>query len=315
MKTILVPLDGSALAEQALPYAQALATLLSANVRLLQVISKVDPYNLVMYESHLLTQPVSASNAPSSDQSPSVEFLRQQANDYLAARADRLRKAALEVETQVQFGNAAEVIVEVAQAQQAEMIVMASHGYSGLKRWALGSVADKVLHAATTPVFLVRGSSEPALIAAPLKRILVPLDGSALARQALPVAVELATHARAELVLLTAVIPPLNVAPELMSPTPRFDDAQVALRDRLLGELGTFADELQRQQLTVRPLAVNGFAAETVIDEAARLGADLIVMATHGYSGLRRWALGSVADKVLHGTRTPLLLVRAQAKE
>jgi nucleotide-binding universal stress UspA family protein len=315
VKTILVPLDSSALAEQALPYAQAIATLLSANVRLLQAISKVDPFNLAVDESHQLPQPVSAPNASSNGQSSSAEFRRQQAQDYLVAKADRLRKAGLEVETQVQFGEAAEVIVEVAQAQQAEMIVMASHGYSGLKRWALGSVADKVLHAATAPVFLVRGSPEPALIAAPLKRILVPLDGSALARQALPIAVELATHAWAELVLLTAIIPPLNVAPELMSPTPRFDDAQIALRDRLLGELGTFADELQRQQLTVRPLAVNGFAAETIIDEATRLSADLIVMATHGYSGLKRWALGSVADKVLHATCTPLLLVRAQAKE
>src|SRR6266508_3328482 len=71
--------------------------------------------------------------------------------------------------------------------------------------------------------------------------------------------------------------------------------------------------ELRRQHLSVKVAVVNGHAAEVIIDEAARRGADLIVMATHGYSGLRRWAMGSVADKVLHATRTPLVLVRARA--
>jgi nucleotide-binding universal stress UspA family protein len=77
--------------------------------------------------------------------------------------------------------------------------------------------------------------------------------------------------------------------------------------------VGSVADELRRQDIPVTPLAVIDFAAEAIIDEAARQHADLIVMATHGYSGLKRWALGSVADKVLHATTTPLVLVRAQA--
>jgi nucleotide-binding universal stress UspA family protein len=100
-----------------------------------------------------------------------------------------------------------------------------------------------------------------------------------------------------------------------MSPVPHYDDVLPMVRDRLQSELGDLAGELERQDIVVTPVAVNGFPAETIIDEAVRRGVDLIVMATHGYSGIKRWALGSVADKVLHATRTPLLLVRAQAGE
>ena len=72
------------------------------------------------------------------------------------------------------------------------------------------------------------------------------------------------------------------------------------------------ADELRTPQVTVRTRVVNGHAAEVLLDAAAHCGVDLMVMATHGYGGVRRWALGSVAHKVLHTTATPLILVRAQ---
>jgi len=144
-----------------------------------------------------------------------------------------------------------------------------------------------------------------------MKTILVPLDGSALARQALPLAAELAVSTHAELILLTVNAPPLGEALEVISPSQRSDELLAALRDQVLGELGGLADELSQQQVPVTPVAVEGFPAEVIVDEAARRRVDLIVMATHGYGGIKRWALGSVADKVLHATTTPLLLVRA----
>ena len=98
-----------------------------------------------------------------------------------------------------------------------------------------------------------------------------------------------------------------------MSRFPRFDDALPVLRDRLLDELDRYAAVLQEHKAPITPVAVTGLPAESIVDEAARLGIDLIVMATHGASGLRRWAVGSVADKVLHASNTPLILVRAQA--
>ncbi len=307
MKTILVPLDGSALAEQVLPSVRMLAPILGAEVHLLHVVSEADRYHLLVDAAPadlFATQRERTLN--------SWETLRQQAESYLAPQAAQLRAAGVTTGFEIRLGSPAEVIVEVAEREHVVLIAMATHGYSGLKRWALGSIADKVVHATDTPIFLVRGEAQPPTGARALKRIMVPLDGSALSRQALPFATELATRTHAELIVLTALTPAIG---EILSTTQfmRDDDTLGVARDRVMQEVGSVADELRRQDIPVTPLAVIDFPAEAIIDEAVRLHADLIVMATHGYGGLKRWALGSVADKVLHATTTPLVLVRAQA--
>jgi nucleotide-binding universal stress UspA family protein len=308
MKTILVPLDGSALAEQVLPSVQMLAPILGARAHLLRVVSEAERYSLLIYDEggeRFATQ--------RERQLHSWEMLRQQAESYLAPLAQRLRGAGIETSFEVHPGAPAEIIVQAAEREQADLIAMASHGYSGIKRWALGSVTDKVVHATDVPVFVVRGTEAAPEGERSLKRILVPLDGSALAQQALPLAAKLAANTRAELVLLTVATPPILDAPELMSSSSRYDDMLVGLQDRIMTELGGLADELRQQDVRVTPVAVNGFPADMIIDVAERRQADLIVMATHGYSGIKRWALGSIADKVLHAATTPLLLVRARA--
>jgi nucleotide-binding universal stress UspA family protein len=181
-------------------------------------------------------------------------------------------------------------------------------------RWALGSTTDKVVHATSTPILIVRGAA-PARAPA-INRIMVPLDGSALARQALPLATELARSARAELLLLQAVAPSIEASPSFPARgqlIPPLGELLAALRHQAASELDALADELLSHIVAVTTHVVNGHAAEVLVDEAAQRGVDLIVMATHGYSGLRRWALGSVADKVLHATTTPLILVRARS--
>jgi nucleotide-binding universal stress UspA family protein len=300
MKTILVPLDGSVLAEQVLPSVRMLAPILGANVKLLHLVGE-DPGDLLTRqgERHL----------------KSWDVLRQNAENYLASQAAQLHAAGVQTAFEARLGTSvapAGIIVEVARQEQATLIAMATHGYSGIKRWALGSVTDKVVQASNVPVYVVRSFEEPPIGERSLKRLLVPLDGSALARQALPLAAELAASARAELIVLTVNAPPLGEALEEMNAYPRSDELLAALRDRVLGELGGLTNELRQQQVTITPVAVEGFPAEAIIDEAARRHVDLIVMATHGYSGLKRWALGSVADKVLHAATTPLLLVRTQ---
>jgi nucleotide-binding universal stress UspA family protein len=308
MKTILMPLDGSALAAQVLPSVRMLAPILGARVRLLHVVLEIDRYHLAVDFDPVYPfapQPEQRLNA--------WDVLRQNAEDYLDRQAAQLRAAGVETAFEVRLGVPAEIIVEVAEREQVELITMATHGYSGIKRWAIGSVTDKVVHATGVPVFIVRGTEPPPLGERSLKRILVPLDGSALARQALPFAAELTARTRAELILLTVATPPILNAPELMSASPRYDDMLVGLQDRIMAELGGLADELRQQDVQVTPIAVNGFPADMIIDVAERQQADLIVMATHGYSGLKRWALGSVADKLLHASPTPLVLVRACA--
>lgn len=310
MNTLLVPLDGSSLAESVLPYAKAYARLLSARVHLLEVIDEAIQPSLSLGDILVLAERESASHFERGYGTP-TDIIMQNASQYLADRAQHLQAQGLEVTTSVQMGKPAEIIVDAAEQQNA-MIVMATHGYSGLKRWALGSVADKVVHAARTPVLLIRSGAEPVLVAPPVKRVLVPLDGSERARSALPIATEIAGNAHAEMLVLTAAVPQIDMAPELM-PAAALDDASRAMvAEKLRDELASVAPALEANDVAVTPIVAEGLPAEVIIDEAKQLDVDMIVMTTHGYTGLRRWALGSIADKVLHATTTPLLLVRAR---
>jgi nucleotide-binding universal stress UspA family protein len=244
----------------------------------------------------------------------SWETKRRHAEGYLGSHALMLQAEQVRVDVEVRLGHPAEQIVAVADEQHAALIALATHGYSGLKRWALGSVADKVVHATTTPVFIIRSGEETHLGEVAFKRILVPLDGSDFARQALPIATELAIGAHAEVTLLQAVSPTIEAFPgfpPLGRPLPQLGEVLTAMRAQAAKELGECAGELRRQELPVTTTVANGHAAEVIVDEAGQRHADLIVMATHGYSGIRRWALGSVADKVLHAAATPLVLVHA----
>ncbi|MBO9343889.1 MAG: universal stress protein [Roseiflexus sp.] len=315
MHTIVVPLDGSELAAQVMPHVRTLAPLLDAHVHLLRVVPATPPGDSESWAQVL----ISVYGAPESEaarrdhHNDVMEELHQQAQAYLDAQAQTLRSAGIEVTSEVRTGSPAELIVEVAAAHMpGALIAMATHGYSGLRRWALGSVADKVIHATDAPVLLVRGQAQP--VVQPPRRILTPLDGSGLSRQALPLASEIARAARAELILLRAVVPMIEAyigAPVLGRPLVENSETLNALYEYALDELKAEAASLRAEAPRVLTRAIIGYPAEVIIDEAREMDVDLIVMATHGYSGLRRWALGSVADKVLHATTTPLILVRA----
>ena len=327
MNTILVPLDGSALAEQVLPSVRVLAPLMSAEVHLLHVVTEADRYHLLFDDPRSdgdlelalsaraeLAEPSPAAVAPAPVRTQaSWEILRLNAMNYLADQAEKLQAVGITTNYEVRLGNPAEAIAEVAASLSARLIAMATHGYSGLRRWALGSIADKVLHITETPMLLVRGSERMLTPERSIRRILVPLDGSECARQALPMAVDLAAQAKAELMLLSVVTPPYLQTPEVMGSYLQYDEALETVRGRLGDELGGYKQVLNDHGVAVTSMAVSGLPGEAVVDEAIDLCADLVVMATHGASGLRRWALGSVADKVLHSITVPLLLVRAKA--
>ena len=318
MNTILVPLDGSALAEHVLPHVRALAPVLGARVCLLKVVAAADYDNMLTETLMGAYGIIESPEALRERKRNAWEIMRQHAEGYLATQAVYLREAGLDVETEVNVGSPAKIIVDVAREQHATLIAMATHGYGGIKRWTLGSVTDQVVHTATTPVFVVQGA-EPAPQATPaIKRVLVPLDGSAFARQALPLAADLAAGANAELILLEAIAPAVETIAgfrPLGRPIPQYAEMIELLHWHAQQDLGALAEQLGQSGLDAHTSIVNGHAAEVIVDEAARSGVDLIVMATHGYSGLKRWALGSVAHKVLHTATMPLVLVRAQPVE
>ena len=318
MKTIVVPLDGSAVAEQVLPYAQRLARILHARIHLLVVLTHEQKQHLIA--KYAATAPTERGGYETDwdwEQRAQTE-LGHAAEAYLAGQAQLLREAGQDVTFEVTSGTPPDCIIDTAVNEPEALIAMATHGYGGLRRWSLGSVADKIVHAAGTPVLLVRATEPLPAKVWSVRRILVPLDGSGLAEQALPLATEIARRARAELMLLQVVVPLAEYVPGLSPfnrPIPQSTEFSDMLREQAQQQLAATIDRFRTPEVAMTPIVAFGYPGEEIVDLASERQADLIVMATHGYSGLRRWALGSVADKVLHASSAPLLLVRGHADE
>jgi nucleotide-binding universal stress UspA family protein len=299
---ILIPLDGSSLAEQALSCAVKLARGLPAELVLFRAVWLPSDVVGVLDEASVELKKV-------------VAPLVAEANDYLGALAAQLREASLSVRHVVRHGPAAEAILDYANEARIDQIVMATHGYSGIKRWTHGSVAERVLQTTRVPLLLVRVGEqgvtgdwqEPMLC----QRILVPLDGSPVAEQILPTVTTLAQALRAQLILFQVPIAHVSgwMTGEWYLPVQGVletaeGDAQAYLR--------SVAKDLKDQGLDVVTATGMGSVANCIVEYADANQVDLIAMCTHGRTGLARWALGSVADRVLRAANTPILLVRAE---
>lgn len=281
---ILVPLDGSRLAEQVLPYARLLATAFGAQVELLRV-------------SHPEARP---------------PFGAQPAGDYLKAAAGRCLPNVSHTCVE-RTGIPAQVIVDA--GQQADLIAMATHGTSGMRRWLLGSVASKVAQSATAPLLLVRPlEGATSSLSVTLKSVFVPLDGSALAEMILPQVIPIARKLALQVHLLRVYSAPASAyvaADGLFVPGP--GDYVEALRQEAQTYLDGKVSQLQGHGLErVVATAIEGDAANEIIDLALKTDDNLIAMTTHGGSGIGRWLLGSVAEKVVQHSRDPVLLVRPE---
>jgi nucleotide-binding universal stress UspA family protein len=213
-------------------------------------------------------------------------------------------------------GKPAEVIVEIAAADPATLVTMATHGRSGIQLWLLGSVAHKVLHTTRNPLFLVRPTEKiESSGMACLGKVIVPLDGSSLAEKVLPYVAALAKKMDMEILLLqTYGLPPAvhNAAEGGLSNLEHLlkqmrEEAQVYL-DQILQRLRL--EGLQR----VSTLIFEGNAAEHIIEVARKTPNSLVAMCTHGRSGVARFVLGSVTDKVVHHCGHPVLVIRASSE-
>lgn len=303
---ILVPLDGSALAENVLPQAQALARLTARGLLLLHVVTPAETSQTRLWRAA----------APAELRHEWEESALTRTHAYLAALAARLRAEGLSVHTEtLSDHDPARAIVERAARDPAiTLIAMATHGRGGLGRWALGSVAAQTLAAAPTPLLLVRmredGAGAPP--AGGYRQILVPLDGSAQAEQALGPAQALADACDATLTLLIAA-PPIDdpgladagVVPYWM------EQEQQDQRQRAGEYLAHLAARLAAAGVQVRPEIVTGAPAEAILRAADDQRADLIVMAAHTQPALAHRRLGRVAAKIAQSAQAPLLLVRS----
>ena len=298
---ILVPLDGSSLAEQALSCAMTLGRGLPAELVLFRTVSIPYDARAILDDAGLKVDRL-------------MERLEWEAKVYLRGIANQLREAGLSVRQVVQYGPAAEAIVDYAEQEDIQQIVMATHGYTGISRWAHGSVAERVLQSAGVPVLLVR-AQESALSDSrqPMscRRILVPLDGSALAEQVLPSATSVAQALDAQMILFR--VPIVYASGSLMGEwyLPLEGVFETANQDAQ-AYLNRVASHLKEQGVNVSTAMRMGSVAESIIEYAEANQIDLIAMCTHGRTGLARWTLGSVADRVLRASNVPILLVRAR---
>jgi nucleotide-binding universal stress UspA family protein len=307
MNTILVPLDGSPLADRILPYVQLLAPVFRARVHLLRAISATEHDRLLMRSA--LVGAGAGSIVPPVCAACAMADICQGTECAIAQQAACLRASGVEAYADTRVGTAAAVIAGTAGQSPDTLIAMATHGRTGLRRWALGSTADTLLHTTSIPLFLVRGDQAAPAPNSAIRRILVPLDGSELARQALPIAIELAICARAELILLQVTAQSVE---DYLLTFPVAADLRQLLHEQLDLAVCELDDTIRQQPVQVSAIVAVGPTAQTIAEEAEHRHADLIVMATHGYTGIERWQLGSIADQVLHATTTPLLLVRTQ---
>lgn len=300
---ILVPLDGSLRAEKILPQAIALARATARAITLFRVEPMIDP---VVLPTLIGAIPVPRSEHP------------RVSSSYLAGIAEQLTTQGIPTSVDVVCGgDIAAAILERARAPYVDMIAMATHGRGGIERWIAGSVAERVLADAPRPLLLVRSHAEQVTSVTrtepTLRTILVALDGSPFATQALHEASALAETTSGTLVLLAVAptVDDLGLAEGGIEPLWMMVDRQ-GHQTYLQHSLDTIAAELRATGLPVRTLVLAGNPVETIIRACAGEAADLLVMATHGRSGLRRLFLGSVTTGVLHHTETPVLLIRPQ---
>lgn len=298
---IIVPLDGSPLAESALPDALALADATGASVTLLQVVPpshQMLDYNL-RYDA-----------AAESEQ-------LDRAGDALEVRARSLSSPGRCVRSYVTVGDAAEEIVRYAERVGGQCIVMATHGWGGVLHWAFGSVARKVLTTARVPTLVIRPQGVPEHPDRPatIRTILVPQDGSERAEAAIPVARELAQklHARLTLARIVPVLTEMFVGSPytpLMRST-YTDEAMGAARTAARAHLDVLARGLRSDGIAVETIVNDGSPVDRLLNLLNEQPRDLVVMSTHGRTGISRWVMGSVAERLVEASHTPVFIVRA----
>ena len=303
-ENIVIPLDGSQLAEESLALASRIETATDAHLHIVRVVGNeytpVEP--MTMYGTHMPTQYTMRTD--------NVE----RAGSYLQDMTRALSRSGAWVTPHLRFGDPAAEILAVVEEINADLVMMTTHGRTGLSRWALGSVTERVLRHATCPVLALRN-------AARFEQIVIALDGSEFAERAVEPALELARLFDCRVTLLRVKDTYDSVDHETWDAVQRIESLERTLGLSYLEGLAEEAeryvrdmvDQFDEEALAVRGVTVRGAAPRKIIDFAASQGeSTLIAMTTHGRAGLQRWVYGSVTEKVLRAYNGPMLIVRPE---
>lgn len=296
---VLIPLDGSKTAEIALPYAIEIADKLNCQIHLVKV-----------------------SETSSRDSANSNQAYLENVSERIKIKiAERGTSKTPAVYQKVLSGKPANQILRYGDDYNISLIIMSRHGASDDEQWFLGSIADKVLRAANQPLFLVKKAPKTSALkeTSLINKILLPLDGSKIGEAAISIATGLANSFDAELVLKRAVVKSSiqresfhgyidEVLEEMIEQAKKGEEDRKTAASKYLEE---FEEQLKNRGLKVSSEAVMGFASDQIVDYAETKEIDIIAMSSHGRTGITRWVLGSVTDKILRTGDTPVLVVRA----
>lgn len=317
---ILVPVDGSQRAEQALAVAARMARATSGTVVLLRVVTASIDFSWYAINSPTLME-------------TTLRAEMEKAQEYLTKLAASSLLNGVQVVTEVIAGEPANTILAVAHTHGADLLVICSHGDTGFKRWMLGSVAQKIARHSSIPVLVLRESTGNLNNEHPegtrSVRVMVALDGSPLAEASIAPAAYLSAALSAPLAgalhLMHIVQLPTGSAYDGLQDLFEIEQQKAIMQAK--ADIAATAQQVQEGELKKLHLSVTSSClvapdvAETLI-ETAELGeqsegsmsrgngCDIIAMATHGRSGLQRWVMGSVTERILNATRLPLLIVR-----
>ncbi len=311
-KKMLVPLDGSELAEVVFPYIRELAGRMDTDIVLFLVSSPSAHAFVPMQKAYI---------------ERTAEVVESQVSEVQKSLGVKPAPKPVKVKGELAVGYAAEEILRYAEEHSIDLVLMATHGHSGLKRWNIGSVAGKIMSASKIPVLLVRAEVPEEATAEkwPIKTVLVPLDGSELAESVLPHVKALGKQRGSkpvDVVLLRVCEPPTipsYYGPELSGVPLDWGKyvEQEMVRDK--GKAKEYLAELEKRfkdkGISVRSEVIQGKPDDEIVEYANEHHFSLIVMATHGRSGLSRLVYGSVAANLLHGVSSPIFIVTPQDKK
>ena len=288
---ILVPLDGSSLAELALAYAEELAIAFNSEVVLLYVSEPRESQYRHMQQLYL-------------------DGVSKQVREHIKEHA--------EVRAIVLPGEPAEQIIDYAEKNNVSVIIMASHGRSGIMPWATGGVANKVLHTTRVPVLLIKVVKPPQRVPGKhlLNRILVPLDGSEAGEAAVPYIQGLIDRLGSEVILFGVVLAGQHVRTVggldyILYPEQELELVKAEAREYL----DQVYHRLKGRKGRVRVELKVGEVAREIIRFAEETSAGLIVISAHGRSGIEKWVFGSTTSKILQTSNIPVLVVRAPRRK
>ena len=291
LKKILIPLDGSELGELALVYAKELAGALNLQVQLTFVVEHRNKETSQVFENYL-----------------------DKVAERLRTQVKRTNQES-EINTVVLNGEPASALIEYSKKEGVDLLIIMSHGQSGIMPWVMGGTASKVVQRSQVPVLVVR-ASEALSRRRPIqvfKKILLPLDGSPMGEAALPYVKIIAQALDCEVILLRVVEAVQKIYTVGGIDHFVYSDQQI---ERMKNEAQQYLEKISRQfeKVKISNVLRIGDAAREIVKVSDEEKVNLIAMSSHGKSGITQWVMGSVSSKVLQAGKTPILLVRPGKK-